>query len=187
MNMLMRIMIFMINSYNSPVAAGRVTFNLKSFIRKVAIIPLALLFIISCEEDPSKIGSKILPYVDFDSLVAVDNIPVDLYTMFIDTLRSEMPTVSYMGAMDDPIFGTTSTGAVSQVWLYSNWPGNGIKSIDSVRFYLDLNDIIGEMSFAGTLNVYEIDETLSTDSVYYVNRDVQIRDLLFSVQLEGIT
>jgi len=180
-------MIFMTNSYNSLGSSGRTSFSLKRFFGTTAVIALVLMFFNGCEEDPSRIGSDILPNIDFDSLVAIDDLGVDLYTMFVDTIRSDMPTVSYMGGVDDPIFGTTTTGAVSQVWLYSNWPGNGIKSIDSVMFYLDINAISGEMTGLGTLNVYEIDEVLSSDSVYYVNRDPIIRDLLFSVPIQGVT
>jgi len=92
-----------------------------------------------------------------------------------------------MGGFDDQVFGTTTTGFVTQMWLNAQWPGDGIREIDSVMFYLYITDLIGTMTGEGILNVYETDELMDNEEVYYVNRDVPIRDLLFSVPVSGIT
>ena len=38
-----------------------------------------------------------------------------------------------------------------------------------------------------TVNVYEIDKFLSPDSIYYINDNVPIKQLLGSFSLEGVT
>lgn len=186
-NMLTRIMNFMINSYNNLSVPGRHTISFSRFLGRIAIVPLVLLFLNSCEEDPSRIGGSILPSVDFDQLGVTDTLTVDMYTMFIDTIRSSMPSSSYMGKYSDPVFGTTTAGFVTQLWLYANWPGGGIGSVDSVMFYLSIYDIIGADEGDGILNIYEIDKYIDEDSVYYVNSDVPLKELLVSIPLAGIT
>lgn len=185
-NMLIRIMNSMISSYNKLAKTLGRTITIKGIIGTLAGTVLAFLVLTGCEEDPSTIGGSILPQGDFNSTQSTDTLTVRFVSSFTDTVRSVNPYNSYFGSIIDPIFGTTSTGAVSQLWLYSDWPGTGISTIDSVFFYLNILDVIGEMGEGGVLNVYEIDEFLHEDSVYYVNRDVPLKSLLFSMPLAYI-
>ena len=185
--MLTRIMTFMTNSYRRVPVRGRINYRLKSITVILSSALLVFLFLSGCEEDPSRIGGSILPGADFQNVGATDTFSVRLTTEYIDTIRSEQPLTSFMGGFDDQVFGTTTTGFVTQLWLYESWPNNGLKRIDSVTFYLNVVDLIGTMTGEGTLNVYETDELMDLDEIYYVNRDVPIKDLLFSVPVTGIT
>lgn len=161
-------------------------------ITSAASVMLAILFLFQgCEEDPSKVGGNVLPDNDFTIINATDTLSVNLYTMYTDTIRSTQPTVSYIGQMKDPVFGTTSTSFVSQVWLYNDWPGDGILGIDSVMFYLKITGVTGDPGgpedIRGIINVYEIDRQLGEDSVYYTNTTPPVRELITTFPLMPIT
>lgn len=153
-----------------------------------------LLLFQGCEEDPSKIGGKVLPEDDFTRINATDTLSVNLYTMYTDTIRSSQPTVSYIGQMKDPVFGTTTTSFVSQIWLYRDWPGDGLVEIDSVMFYLKITDVKGVTgdpgdpeALGGLIRVYEIDRQMGADSVYYTSSTPPVRELIASFYIPPIT
>ena len=175
----MRIMNSMIKlSEKAASAAIAIQKTLKKQIHNLlTLLTIAAFFIVSCEEDPSAIGEGILPGIDFDSIVATDTMSVGMYTLFNDSATSLTPPISYLGSMLDPYFGATSSDFVTQLWLSTAWPGFGLASVDSVRLYLQINNIIGEMPEVSIVNIYELGEKLSDDSTYFVNRDVPIRDL----------
>lgn len=182
-----RIMNSMTNSYNNlPVRGGLFT-RIKKHLVGLSVIALALSVFTGCEEDPSTIGGGILPGVDFTNLVSTDTLSVNMYTLYVDTIRSNMPSVTYFGEIWDPVFGSTTSEVVSQLWLYETWPGNGILSIDSVKIFLNISAPIGIESGEGIINIYETEEYLNEDSVYYVNRDTHIKSLLASIPVSGMT
>ena len=160
-----------------------------AFINKQLIfVPLlALIFVVSCEEDPTSIGRGILPGSDFENIVSTDTFTLRLFTRYTDTTRSVAPIVSYLGALQDPFFGLTSADFVTQLWLVESWPKHGLLRVDSLKLSIYISEIIGEMTGTSYLNIYEIDEFLHEDSVYYVNRNVPIKQLLGSLEIPNIT
>jgi hypothetical protein len=153
----------------------------------VSMLAFMLVLFQGCEEDPSGVGGGILPDNDFTTVHATDTLGVNLYTMYTDTIRSTQPTVSYIGQLQDPVFGTTSTSFVSQLWLFNNWPGDGILGIDSVMFYLKITGVAGEAGESGgEVNIYEIDRLMGEDSVYYTNTTPPVKELISTVLLRPI-
>lgn len=183
-NILMPIMNFMIRlSELSGLEAANIK-SLKKQIHKILVLPVVLLFfLMSCEEDPASIGEGILPQSDFDSIVAIDTMGVDMYTLFSDSATSMQPTVSYLGKILDPYFGLTSSDFVSQLWIAAEWPADGLITIDSMKMKFEITDVMGEMVGTNTLNIYEIAEKLSADSTYLVGSDVPIKDLMVSLEI----
>lgn len=175
----MRIMNSMIKlSEKAASAANAIQKTLRKQIHNIlTLLAITAFFIVSCEEDPSAIGEGILPGMDFDSIVATDTMSVGMYTLFNDSATSMTPPISYLGSMLDPYFGVTSSDFVTQLWLSTAWPGYGLESVDSVRLYLKINNIIGEIPELSIVRIYELGEKLSDDSSYYVNGDVPVRDL----------
>jgi len=175
----MRIMNSMIKlSEKAASAASAIQRTLRKHIYNIlTLLAITSFLIVSCEEDPAAIGGSILPGMDFDSIVAVDTMTIGMYTLFNDSATSMTPPISYLGSMLDPYFGATSSDFVTQLWLSTAWPGYGLASVDSVRMYLQVNDITGEMPEVNIVNIYELGEKLSEDSTYFVNRDVPVRDL----------
>ncbi|MEA1885798.1 MAG: DUF4270 family protein [Bacteroidota bacterium] len=173
----------MIKLSEHPRSAVTIIRSLKKQIHKILVLPvLVTFFVMSCEEDPASIGEGILPQSDFDSIVAIDTIGVEMYTLFSDSATSMQPTVSYLGKILDPYFGLTSSDFVSQLWIAAEWPADGF-TIDSVKMKFEITDVMGEMVGTNTLNIYEIAEKLSADSTYLVSSDVPIKDLMVSVEI----
>ena len=178
----MRIMNSMIKLSEHSVSAIAIIRTLRKHIHNILILLAAVpLFIVSCEEDPSSIGEGILPQADFDSIVAVDTMRVDMYTLFTDSATSIVPQTSYLGSILDPYFGLTSSDFVSQLWLTIGWSGEGITRNDSVKMYLDVTDVMGSMPGSGSFNIYELGEKLSADSTYLVGTDVPVNEILATV------
>jgi hypothetical protein len=83
-------------------------------------------FASSCEKGILKIGGDILPNGDFVSIKSIDTLSIFSYTMFNDSARSDLPSVSYLGHDYDPSFGSSTAGFVTQIRLSSN----------GIRYYL---------------------------------------------------
>jgi hypothetical protein len=182
-NILMHIMNFMIKL---PDHSGSATTTVKSLtkkIHKILVLPLLVFFlVISCEEDPAYLGKGLLPQSDYDSLVAIDTMRIDMYTLFTDSVTSMQPTISYLGNILDPYFGLTTSDFVTQLWIAAEWPGDGF-AIDSVKLMFEITDVLGEMVSSNTLNIYELVEKLSADSTYLASDEVQVKDLMASIEV----
>ena len=96
----------------------------------------------SCEEDPTKIGNELLPSNDFVAIKSSDTLRVWSYTDFNDSTRTDNPFVSFLGQINDPYFGTTTTEFVTQIRLSSAWDDKPF-IIDSVKLFLRLLHVQG--------------------------------------------
>ncbi len=167
-------MIFMTNCYRS-------CFSGKSFfIRNIltilgpAVFVAGILFTVSsCEEDPVKIGRKLLPGDDFVTILSTDTVTVRSFTTYNPAVKSGNPAVSYLGQIRDPYFGTIDARFVTQVRLGAAWtPGDYV--IDSIKLYLELLSVTGAVDKPQFLSFSEISRQIYNDSVYYSNQDVEL-------------
>ena len=174
-NILMPIMIFMTRFYHSsehPFRFISVSHNLFSIFR-LTFFALIVFFISSCEEDPTKIGSGLLPGSDFVLIQGTDTLSVWSYTMYDDSVRTDNPAVSYMGQIYDPYFGTTTAEFVSEIRMGIPWDDKPFH-IDSVKLFLHLLDVKGGTDVIHYLRLSEIAEQLNKDSAYYSNKPVPL-------------
>jgi len=180
----MRIMNSMIKLSEQKGSGASIIRPFKKQLHKILILPLLVSFIVfSCEEDPATIGGNILPGTDFDSIVGIDTLGVEMYTLFSDSATSANTTVSFLGSTLDPYFGLTSADFVTQLWLSAAWPGDGIQSVDSVKLYLYVSNISSTKPILTTVNIYDTEEVMSADSVYLVGRDIPIKEQVGSFDL----
>jgi hypothetical protein len=149
-------------------------------------IILFVVLITSCSEKSTTIGSGILPGTDFVEILATDTIPVESYTMYIDSIFSTNRTYSYLGGLYDPYFGNTFTDFVSQLRVTKKYSG-GEPLIDSVKLLIPILGAKGEYGYAPKVSLYEITEELSSDSLYYSNRDPHAGTFLGTYQLPAIS
>lgn len=130
-----------------------------------------LLSVASCEEDPSRIGRKLLPGDDFVSILSTDTVRIRSYTTYNPAVKSGNPAVSYLGQIHDPYFGTIDARFVSQIRLGAAWtPGEYV--IDSIRLYLEFLSVTGATDKPQFLSFMEIEKQIYNDSVYYSNQAV---------------
>lgn len=145
-----------------------------------------IIFLSACEEDPTTIGSSILPGKDFNIISASDTFTIVSYTAYLDSISSMHPSSSYLGSIYSDYFGITNGGFVSQLWLYSEWP-NDSRSLDSMILTLQIEDVIGEVPGDGIVEIWEVDEFMHLDTTYYTSRDVPTKQLLASFSVPQLS
>lgn len=145
----------------------------------LAAITAGVLFITSCEEDPTTIGTKMLPSSDFVNIFSTDSIRVRSVLRYSDSVKSANPSTSYMGAITDPYFGRSTAGFVSQLRLGDSW-GQGLYTVDSVKLYMKLLTVRGAVSKPHYLKLSEISKQIYTDSSYYSSLPVPLTEFSWS-------
>jgi hypothetical protein len=162
----------------------------REYIRAVSVLRLkyrlilfflisAALMISSCDEKSTLIGIGNLPPEDFTSTNSTDTISVFSYTYSTDSLpSSNATTYSYLGGLYDPYFGTSSTGFVGQLRILKKFEDSSPLTVDSVKLQITVAGAKGVLGTRQEITIYEIDELLYPDSVYYSNRDPHASNLL---------
>ena len=169
----MPIMTFMTKCYhNSLPFTGSFHGNIFRILAQ-ALFAVIIILMISCEEDPSKIGRKILPGSDFVNIESTDTITVRSYTMFSDSIESDNPSTSFLGELYDPYFGSITAEFVTQLRLGSDWDFDSYV-LDSVKLYLEFKNVTGNVNKPQYLSFSRIAKQIYTDDVYYSNEDVPL-------------
>lgn len=143
-NILMPIMIFMTRYYHSSHHTCRFI-SVSKHLNKIFLLTLfalAVFFVSSCEEGPTKIGEGILPGSDFVTINSTDTLSVWSYTLYNKSVRTDNLGVSYLGQIYDPYFGTTTAEFVTQIRMAAAWDDKPF-TIDSVKLRLTLLDVKG--------------------------------------------
>lgn len=131
-----------------------------------------LIGIWSCDQN-EKIGLEITPpgerfayHQDTASVIRVS-------TLRQDSLTSEKRSRSLLGSMNDPVFGKSRAGILTQLRLSSNDVDFGENvQLDSVVLLLKYQSGIGDTTDLQHIRVYELLEDLYFDSTYYSNLDI---------------
>jgi hypothetical protein len=184
----MPIMTFMTRFYNSSKHIRRINSGSHQFfnIFCLILISLSVFFVTSCEEDATQIGNDLLPSNDFVEIKSFDTLRVWSYTDFDDSTRTDNPFVSFLGQINDPYFGTTTTEFVTQVRLRSAWDDKPF-IIDSVKLFLRLLHVQGGTDAGYLLNLSEIADQIYVDSAYYSINPVNTTGYNLTVELPVMT
>jgi hypothetical protein len=165
-------MIFMTRFYHSSVSLCNRVSSVRSIPVKIVFILLAFtVFFASCEEEPTLIGKNILPGTDFVLIESIDTMKMVSYTMYDDSTRSDNPSLSYIGRIWDPYFGTTTASFVTQLRLKQEWDGKPYV-LDSMKLVMEFSTVNGDVSGIHYLNMFEINDELNTETAYYTNTPV---------------
>lgn len=162
-----------------------------------AALFLLLISITSCEENPTIIGSDLLPATDFVNIKSTDTIGVAAYSYYTDSIITNGRTYSYLGTLNDPYFGNTKTDFVGQLRMFGPsgtgisgpWPGGGTPIVDSVFLYFSIAGAKGTLDSTTIhqIKIFEIDETLNSTVKYYSNRLPNIKREIGTFPLPVIT
>jgi len=166
-------MIFMTRYYNRSRHSCRIVSVSQNLIKlfRLALILLMAVFASSCEKGILKIGGDILPNGDFVSIKSIDTLSIFSYTMFNDSARSDLPSVSYLGHDYDPSFGSSTAGFVTQIRLSSKWDPV-LFTVDSTKLFLHILTTKGSADVVHSISLYEIADQLYTDTAYYPNTPI---------------
>lgn len=134
-----------------------------------------LIFIISsCKKDPYQVGLNLLPPSDTLNIRTNDTASIVAYSIIQDSVRSDETTLSILGSIMDPIFGSTTAGFYMQYQLSSEAPDFGTNpGLDSVVLSIPYGNIYGDSTARQTLRVYEISQDFYYDTSYYSNHTLQ--------------
>jgi Domain of unknown function (DUF4270) len=171
---LMPIMIFMTRYYNSYQNSHRFVSVPQNLFRIFFTTFILMVTVLagSCKKEVLKIGGDILPEGDFVSIKSIDTLSVFSYTMYDDSARSDLSSVSYLGQDYDPFFGTTTAGFVSQIRLNAKWDGQPF-TVDSVKLFLQiLTNKVVSTDAVHTLSFSEVANQIFVDTAYYPNTPV---------------
>ena len=185
LSILMPTMTFMTRCYHSSSFTCRFNSASNNFflILGYALFAVAVFFVVSCEEGPTKIGSELLPSNDFVTINSTDTLSVRSYTMYDSSVPTNNPVVAFVGNIYDPYFGTTTTEFVSQLRLSGIW-NYGPVTVDSVKLNLRLINVKGGSADEGHfLRMSEISDQIYTDALYYSDTQTDTTDFQATVQL----
>ena len=140
-----------------------------SILKKCTFISI-LVTIFGCNH-PDVIGLELPGAARFT--ISNDSIQqFETSTISEDSLRSDESLHLLLGQINDPIFGLNQGGFITQMLL----PSNNISEIsnvivDSVKITYSYSQFYGDLNESGDLNimVYELEEDIYKDSVYYSN------------------
>ena len=167
-NILMPIMTFMTRFYHSFSSFYRFNSVSNKFfhILRPALVVMAVFFVVSCEEGPTKLGSDLLPGSDFVTINSTDTLSVWSYTMYNSSVATNDPSYAFLGTIFDPYFGTTTAGFVSQLRISNKW-NYGPVTIDSVKLVLQVTVHGGTAGGDQFLKMLEISDLIYTGTKYY--------------------
>jgi hypothetical protein len=143
----------------------------KLFLLGLIIFSVA---ISSCKKDLDSLGSSLIGVrngfqTDFDTTM-----DLVAYTVKMDTIKTNSLSTYALGILQDPHMGTTQADLIFQYGLPANsFTWEGATKLDSAVLQLrfkDLDALYGDPDAIHTLKVYQLDESLSTDSSYFSNR-----------------
>ncbi len=170
-NFMMRFLLTKCHLWNNSFLLKNFSFPVFLFKRGLLFIVLTFfLFLHSCKE-PDVIGLEIQPPNDKPNVAICDTSRVDVYILKEDSLRTDHLSSNLLGSYCDQTFGTSSAGFYSQFRLPSTITSFGTSTIiDSVVLVFKYGGYYGDAITPLTFHVYELTESIYSDSTYYSNK-----------------
>jgi len=166
----MHTMTFMTNSFwkkqnNNPgtTRKGRPATILTLF----ALLTAALL---SCSQDPVKIGLDLLPESDFIGIRSTDTVGIRAFTMYNELSLSEDSTKMIAGSLYDSYFGSTYCDFVTQLRVMSKWPAKPFV-VDSVKLTFVPSKVTGDTAAVHYMRICETGTEITDTTDFYSGQD----------------
>jgi hypothetical protein len=159
-------------NYMTVCFRGRINFFTLLFVFCVS------LFQSSCRKEATTIGDDFVGDITGFDVKSSDTASIIAYTSLGDSIinsRSEGMYYFYLGALNDPEFGSTVASSIMQFSLPNTGGSVDISnaSIDSIVLqikYVGENSFYGSKNASHKLSVYELTENLSAEESYASNR-----------------
>lgn len=144
--------------------------------RKGIILSATFLFLllfagstVSCNKKQKPVGESALSDEDILNSGGVDTFALKTFSITEDSVFSKDPRFNLLGAINDPVFGTTEASFYTQISLSGFSPDFGVLAdviIDSFIVSFRYGGYYGDIS-EHLFEVYALDEDLYEDSSYY--------------------
>ena len=155
---------------------------------RLQIIALLMIFALlggGCENDPAEIGIDIQPDSDKLNVFSTDTISVFAHSVYVDSVRTDETSRTMIGSYFDPVFGVSTSSLNLQLLLSSAAVELGDSPVlDSMVMSLEYSSVVlagnddlvayGDTTSPQTFRIFELDETIYGDSVYYSNFEVAV-------------
>lgn len=124
----------------------------------------------SCNDDGA-VGLDLLPNPDGIGVFKLDTFSIRTYTVTEDSLEVQQPPILALGEVSDPVFGLSKVGLTYQVLLTNENINLGTNvQVDSLVLALNFDNYYGDTTDQLLLTVYELDETIYRDSIYFASQ-----------------
>jgi hypothetical protein len=148
--------------------------NLFRIFSVLVFIVILVFLVYSCKKDPYQVGINLLPPSDTLNVKTSDTASFVAHSVLQDSIRTDETTLSILGSLMDPVFGSTTAGFYMQYRLSAEAPDFGTNSgLDSIVLMIPYGTIYGDTNALQTLKVYELSKDFYIDSIYYSNQSVE--------------
>lgn len=160
--------------------------QLKSLLNLFSILFIIFFILSGCKDDPAEIGIDIQPEGERLNVSSSDTATIFAHSVFLDSVRTDRTSRTMLGSYMDPVFGPSTVSLNLQLRLSTASLELGESPVlDSMVLSLQytsmnlsgLDEIFayGDTTTTQTFRVFEIDEPLYSDSIYYSNRTVAVK------------
>jgi len=138
----------------------------KYFLGFMAVAMILIIF--SCKKDPNQIGLNIQPEVDKIGVIYSDTMSIVARSKLVDSITTSLTGLALIGSYFDPVFGPSTTAFSTQLRLSTAAHSFGDNPIlDSLILIMKYDGIYGSEEEVQTIKVYELDNRIVFDSIYY--------------------
>ena len=142
----------------------------------IALIGLAfmigVLAFASCKKSPETIGNNLISDDSYIAIYHTDTVEIVCHSYF-DSVATGNATNALLGAMHDPVFGTTEAGFYTQFRpsvAGQSFGNNPV--VDSLVLQLCLVGYYGDTTIMQTVHAYELTDSLSYEASYFSHSTV---------------
>lgn len=136
----------------------------------LALIVILVGFV-SCKKVPQQIGNSLQPSGNYIKVEFTGDNDIIAEVNHVDSLSTKSASLSLLGSMNDPHFGSSDLSFYTQIGLSSNsvkWGEGAV--VDSVVLQMMYSGYYGDTTSSMTVRVYEVLEDMYADSSsYYSN------------------
>lgn len=138
-----------------------------------AFFVVAALFLAGCEKPEQEIGLQLQPEDELLNVVRTDTATIEVQVIREDSLRTDELSQALLGNYYNPEVGTVEASFYSQLRLSTPDHDFGPNPVaDSLVLSFRYTGEKWGASFPQFIEVYELADSLSIDSVYYSNEDI---------------
>jgi len=143
----------------------------------IAAFAMLLGLVSSCKISDQELGVDILPPGDsvslfYDTIFEIEALPVTALPQVTSEVTFSANKLSLLGAMEDTIVGRSEASVVTQFNSSLTYIAAPNTLIDSLFLSLHIYDYLGDTDQEIILSVYEFQERIFMDSLYYANYDI---------------
>ena len=132
----------------------------------------------SCQISNQELGEDLLPpgddvFLFHDTIFDIQAYPVRSTHVATSEINNDPNAHYLLGNWQDTIVGSAVASVVTQFNNNANFVAGPNMVVDSIMFFMYVDDYVGDMDQELTIRVYEFTERIWMDSVYYSDYDME--------------